>query len=241
MRILRFTPAASKIINLIVSDIGRPVAHLVSNLVGYNRLVADVQEVLATLVTREVDVLTQEGRNYTMRIQPYRTLDNVIEGAVISFVDITAIMRTRDALARTAELLERTGEMAKVGGWELDLRTQQLFWTLETYRIHELDPTVVPTVQQALGFYAPEFRLKIEAMIQAAAVSGTSWDVELPLTTAKGRSIWARSMGSAVKEGGKTIKLMVAFQDITDRKRGEEALQQADERARRAASAGTAK
>lgn len=240
LRILRFTPAASKIINLIVSDIGRPVAHLVSNLVGYNRLVADVQEVLATLVTREVDVLTQEGRNYTMRIQPYRTLDNVIEGAVISFVDITAIMRTRDALARTAELLERTGEMAKVGGWELDLRTQQLFWTLETYRIHELDPTVVPTVQQALGFYAPEFRLKIESMIQAATVSGTSWDVELPLTTAKGRSIWARTMGSPVKEGGKTIKLMVAFQDITDRKRGEEALQQADERARRAASAGTA-
>ena len=240
LRILRFTPAASKIINLIVSDIGRPVAHLVSNLVGYNRLVADVQEVLATLVTKEVDVLTQEGRNYTMRIQPYRTLDNVIEGAVISFVDITAIMRTRDALARTAELLERTGEMAKVGGWELDLRTQQLFWTLETYRIHELDPTVVPTVQQALGFYAPEFRLKIEAMIQAATVSGTSWDLELPLTTAKGRSIWARSMGSAVKEGGKTTKVMVAFQDITDRKRGEEALQQADERARRAASAGTA-
>ena len=239
LRILRFTPAASKIINLIVSDIGRPVAHLVSNLVGYNRLVADVQEVLATLVTREVDVLTQEGRNYTMRIQPYRTLDNVIEGAVISFVDITAIMRTRDALARTAELLERTGEMAKVGGWEVDLRTQQLFWTLETYRIHELDPTVVPTVQQALGFYAPEFRLKIESMIQAATVSGTSWDLELPLTTAKGRSIWARSMGSAVKEGGKTIKVMVAFQDITDRKRGEEALQQADERARRAASAGT--
>ena len=105
LRILRFTPAARKIINLIGSDVGRPVAHIVSNLVGYNSLVADVQEVLAKLVTKEVDVLTQEGGHYTMRIQPYRTLDNVIEGAVISFVDITAIVQTRDALRQANDLL----------------------------------------------------------------------------------------------------------------------------------------
>jgi two-component system CheB/CheR fusion protein len=100
LRILRFTPAASTIINLILSDVGRPVAHLVSNLVGYSTLVADVQAVLATLASKEVSVQTAEGRHYTMRIQPYRTLENVIEGAVIWFVDITEIKKTE------AELLE---------------------------------------------------------------------------------------------------------------------------------------
>jgi two-component system, chemotaxis family, CheB/CheR fusion protein len=58
MRILRFTPAATRIINLIQSDIGRPVGHIVSNLVGYDTLVADTQTVLDTLVPREVEVRT---------------------------------------------------------------------------------------------------------------------------------------------------------------------------------------
>ena len=104
-RILRFTPTASDIINLIISDVGRPVGHIVSNLLGYDRLVADVQAVLDTLVLKEIDVQTREGKWYTMHIQPYRTLDNVIEGAVITFVDITEIVRTREALVKANEFL----------------------------------------------------------------------------------------------------------------------------------------
>jgi two-component system CheB/CheR fusion protein len=105
LRILRFTPAASSIINLINTDVGRPVAHLVSNLVGYSSLVADVQAVLDTLVSKAVEVRTAEGKSYTMRIQPYRTLENVIEGAVISFVDIAEMVKTRDALHAANEVL----------------------------------------------------------------------------------------------------------------------------------------
>ncbi|MDO8776356.1 MAG: chemotaxis protein CheB, partial [Burkholderiaceae bacterium] len=105
LRILRFTPAASSIINLILSDVGRPVGHIVPNLVGYGRLVADAQAVLDTLVPKEVDVQTTEGKWYTMRILPYRTLDNVIEGAVITFVEITEMVRTREALLKANEML----------------------------------------------------------------------------------------------------------------------------------------
>ena len=105
LRIKRFTPAASAIINLILSDVGRPVSHIVSNLVGYDRLVADVQGVLDTLTPKEVSVQTADGRWYTMRIQPYRTLDNVIEGAVISFVDTTETVHIREALHKANDLL----------------------------------------------------------------------------------------------------------------------------------------
>lgn len=105
LRILRFTPAASAIINLIPTDVGRPVAHIVSNLVGHTSLVADVQAVLDTLASKEVPVQTLDGKSYTMRIMPYRTQDNVIEGAVITFVDITEMVKTRDALHKANELL----------------------------------------------------------------------------------------------------------------------------------------
>ncbi|MDO9199565.1 CheR family methyltransferase [Rhodoferax sp.] len=105
LHILRFTPEARVIINLILSDVGRPVGHIVSKLVGYDRLVEDVQAVLDTLVPKAVDVQSTEGKWYTMRIQPYRTLDNVIEGAVITFVDISEIVLTREVLRKDNELL----------------------------------------------------------------------------------------------------------------------------------------
>ena len=105
LRILRFTPAASTIINLILSDIGRPVAHIVSNLVGYDNLVSDTQSVLNTLALKEVEVETKEGSWYAMRIQPYRTLNNVIEGAVISFVNISEMVQARMALDKANDLL----------------------------------------------------------------------------------------------------------------------------------------
>lgn len=105
LRILRFTPAATQIIHLILSDVGRPVGHIASNLLGYDRLVADVQAVLKNLQPIESDVETLEHKHYTMRILPYRTLDNVIEGVVITFVEITEIVRTREALRKANELL----------------------------------------------------------------------------------------------------------------------------------------
>ena len=89
LRILRFTPAVTSIINLIPTDVGRPVGHIVSNLVGYDRLTADVNAVLDSLIPKEIEVRTQAGAWYLMRLQPYRTQDNVIEGAVITFVDVT--------------------------------------------------------------------------------------------------------------------------------------------------------
>jgi len=105
-RILRFTSAATRIINLILSDVGRPVSHIVPNLVGYDRLPAEIQAVLDTLVPKEVDVQTTEGMWYTMRILPYRTVDNVIEGAVITFVEITEMKRIQETL-RESEGMRR--------------------------------------------------------------------------------------------------------------------------------------
>ena len=103
-RLLRFTPFTTRIINLIQSDLGRPVGHIVSNLVDYNRLVEDVQTVLDTLISKEIDVQTVESKWFRMRIQPYRTLNNVIEGAVITFFDITETKKSQETIAKVNAL-----------------------------------------------------------------------------------------------------------------------------------------
>ncbi len=105
LRILRFTPNATGIINLINGDMGRPLHHIVSNLVGYKRLPEDTRAVLDTLVPKEIEVQSQEGSWYILRIRPYRTLDNVIEGLVLTFVDISGPKRAQEALHKANDLL----------------------------------------------------------------------------------------------------------------------------------------
>jgi hypothetical protein len=68
--------------------VGRPIGDLVSNL-NYTTLEGDAQDVLRTLVSKEIEIPTPEGQWYFMRMMPYRTADNVIDGLVLTFVDIT--------------------------------------------------------------------------------------------------------------------------------------------------------
>jgi two-component system CheB/CheR fusion protein len=106
MRIRRFTPAATQVINLIQTDVGRPVDHVLSNLVEYDRLLEDTQAVLDTLIPKELEVQTKAGDWYLLRIQTYRTTGNAIEGAVLTFFDVTAMKKTQEAL-REAEKVSR--------------------------------------------------------------------------------------------------------------------------------------
>ena len=155
-------------------------------------------------------------------------------GALLSIegllTDITERKRTEEALAAATDLLERTNVLAKVGGWNLDLLNLKLTWTLETYRIQEVDPPMEPTLDQAINFYAPEARPVVRAALQAGMDNGKPWDHELPLITAKGRRIWVRAQGSAAMEDGKVVMLHGVLQDITERKQAEEAARAAAHR-----------
>jgi two-component system CheB/CheR fusion protein len=95
--IKQFTPAATKIINLIETDRGRPIHDIVSKL-KYKSLKADCANVLKTLGLKEKEVQDESGHWYFLRIMPYRTLDNVIDGVVLTFSDITSQKKVQDDL-----------------------------------------------------------------------------------------------------------------------------------------------
>jgi two-component system CheB/CheR fusion protein len=87
LNVRRFTPQAATLIKLIAGDVGRPLADLVSN-VEYPALYDDAREVLGSLVFRETVVGSRDGRRFNVRIMPYRTSDNRIDGVVITFMSI---------------------------------------------------------------------------------------------------------------------------------------------------------
>lgn len=138
LRIQRFTASVTQVINLILSDVGRPVGHIVSNLMGYDSLVADVQEVLDNLAPKEIEVRTRAGAWYLLRIRPYRTLENVIEGAVITFTEITEMKKAQASLQET-ETLRRLAVVVRDASDAItlqDLEGRILAWNLGAVRTY---------------------------------------------------------------------------------------------------------
>ncbi len=222
LRILRFTPTATRIINLILADVGRPVGHIVSNLVGYERLVPDAQAVLDTLVPKEMEVQTKAGVWYAMRIQPYRTLDNVIEGAVITFVDITGVKEAEKSVRRSRALLRITQQLACTGAFEWDVERKAAFWTREMYRLHEIAPDDLAPGDPGrspflLECYPPEDRSIILAAFRACVAEGKPFDLASPFTPPKGRRLRIRMIAEPVSENGTVVRVIGAAMDISDR------------------------
>lgn len=142
--------------------------------------------------------------------------DDVIYGMArdVGAGDESMATRYRTELHQTMEVT------AQVGGWELDIGRNELFWTSETYRIHEVPVGFKPEVRTAIQFYAPEDVPIIEAAVEGAT-KGVPFDLELQIITAKGRRLWVRSTGHAVFEDGVVIRLIGVFQDIDAFKRRE--------------------
>ncbi|HEX6813614.1 MAG TPA: chemotaxis protein CheB [Planctomycetota bacterium] len=119
LRIKRYTEPAKKVVPLIPTDVGRPIADLASTL-HYDRLVEDAHEVLHTLVFKETEVTAGTDSTYLMRILPYRTTENVIEGLVLTFVDITRLKVLQHEQHRLLQALANS--QASVFGQDREIR-----------------------------------------------------------------------------------------------------------------------
>ena len=107
LHVRRFTTGADKLFKLIPGDLGRPLSDIVSNL-DYPTMAEDAQQVLRTLVFSEKQIAASDGRWFLVRIMPYRTMEDVIAGVVITFTNITA------AKALEAELIEENARLKKL-------------------------------------------------------------------------------------------------------------------------------
>jgi PAS domain S-box-containing protein len=133
----------------------------------------------------------------------------------------TVLKQTENALRESEALLLETGEIAKVGGWKLDLSANKLTWSPEVRRIHEVDDDFEPTVEGAIGFYAPESRAVIQQAVRRAIEHGDPFDLELEIITAKDRRLWVHAIGKIQGRNGGPGVLSGTFQDIGTRKRME--------------------
>jgi PAS domain S-box-containing protein len=134
--------------------------------------------------------------------------------------------RADQQLLKAHALLEETQAIGKLGGWEYEVEPGRLSWTREVYRIYGVGPEYDPSdVGRNIGFYAPEDSPVVDSSFRRAVKNGEPYDLECRFTNATGEDLWVRTIGNPVIEGGKVVRLVGTFMDITERKRAEEALQ----------------
>jgi PAS domain S-box-containing protein len=173
-------------------------------------------------------------RNVLAIGRPFRDASGKIEKWMGLNLDVTERRRAERELEEGRNLLQNVSEIARIGGWALDLVTMTPAFTDEVYRIYDIPQGVPPPVEEGLLFYAPEARPVISRAVEEAIETGTPYDLELPYVTGTGKSGWVRTIGHVELNNGTTSRLVGVIQDITERKQAEAALRES-ERAHRLA------
>jgi diguanylate cyclase (GGDEF)-like protein/PAS domain S-box-containing protein len=136
----------------------------------------------------------------------------------------------QESLCQRRDFLERIGNVARLGGWELEIATHRVTWSSESCRIQGLPPDLPQATGAGIGVLPPEAQGMIRAAIDNCIEDGLSWDLELPFDRADGERRWLRAMGAATLADGQPMRLTGAFQDVTAGVAARRALAEINER-----------
>ena len=153
---------------------------------------------------------------------------------VVFVRDITVHKQTERELRKNQELLNATQHLSKVGGWLWDIEQQSMFWTEETYHIHDYAIGSVGTglqehITKSLGCCDAADRPRILAAFERCIQHGEPYDFEYPFTSASGRRLWVRTTARALRGEAGIVKVVGNIIDVTERKHMEDALRQSQE------------
>ncbi len=170
-----------------------------------------------------------DGKCFEYTLSPVYDEWSQIYAILVSGRDISQRLRLEESLRASNHFLKTTQKLANVGGWEWDILKQTMTWTDETYRIHDLEPENFhhqgeELINTSITCYHPDDRIRIKNAFDACCNQGIPYDLELQMTTTKGRNILVRTVGEPVFTDGKPVKVTGHIIDITAQKENEDAL-----------------
>jgi two-component system CheB/CheR fusion protein len=222
LRVRRFTTPTAKIIKLIPGDMGRPITDIASDL-DYDDLAEDSREVLRTLMFQEKQAATRDGRWFAVRLMPYRTVDNVIDGVVITFTDASASHALEIALREQASQLRQMAETLPNLVW--GARPDGGFDYISRQWV---EYTGIPDADQVhwawLDQVHPEDRERVRDAWRTAIKRSTNLEVEARIRAATGVYRWFKTRGTPIRDAqGKILKWYGTSTDVDDLKTTEQA------------------
>ncbi len=218
LRVKRYTERARDVVRLIESDIGRPLADLTSSL-EYDELIADCRRVLATLASREVEVQDAQGRWHLVRLMPYRTADNVIDGLVITIVDINRSKQAELQAQASSQLFEGIVQTVRepLAVLDADLRVVQAndaFYNTFATQTKQTEGVLVYELGNR-QWNIPELRTLLEKVLPERAML-TDFRVEHEFPRI-GRCAFLLNARRLSRGAGMPDLILLAFEDVTGR------------------------
>ena len=218
-----FTPGMTEIFRVREADRGRPITDIVT-LLSYADLKRDVEQVLhdVSIIEHEVEI-AERGATYIMRIRPYRTVANVIDGVVITFVDISERRKTDDALHDIHLRLQFALDAARVGDWDLDLVNDT---SRRSLRHDQAFGYSEPVKDWGFSIFLqhvhPEDRVMVEKQFREAIEQKKEWKPECRVIWPDATVHWIEAHGTVYRSnGGKPTHMLGIVANIDDRKKQE--------------------
>lgn len=204
------------------------IGEVINNTTRDNRYIIDDEkrysEITVPIIFEDeiigiIDSEHNEKNFYTEEnLNTLQSIADLISIQLNSAINLREREKSEQKAKENQDLLKVTGAIAKVGGWELNVITEELKWTDEAKRVHEVPLDFVPDLETAINFYHPDDREAVRKLVIRAILHGEEYTFEARLITPSGKEKHVRSKGRAAFENGKCVRLFGAFQDITEQK-----------------------
>ncbi|ONG56119.1 chemotaxis protein [Pseudoroseomonas deserti] len=227
LRVRSFTPTATEIFHLLETDVGRPLGHVVSR-VAYAELQEDVRRVLKTLAPIERMVVDPaHDRHYAAKVLPYRSVDNYISGAVVTFTDLTAVHKAETALRESEQRLQALLAASSEVIFRMSADWTEMLDMWGGGFLAELQDS-----RQWLAELIPaEEHPRLATELQAAVAERRAFELEHSVFRVDGRPGWAVWRAVPITgPDGDIIEWFGAASDITARREAEEAMRSSEQR-----------
>jgi two-component system, chemotaxis family, CheB/CheR fusion protein len=226
LRIRRLTPAAERVLNLIPTDVGRPISDIKLP-VAIEGLEQMLLEVIDSVTVQEREVRDAQGRWHLLRVRAYKTIENRIEGAVLMLVDVDALKRAQEAVGETESRFALMADSAPVQIWVTQRDGTMMVNRAYREFIGSSEPQLRP--EQWLAHVHPDDRQPYQSHQQASAARRAPFEALLRMRRADGEYRWMKCVTSPrLAESGELFGYVGSCFDIQDMKEAEQALREAD-------------
>lgn len=223
--IRKITPLISKITSVLDSDISRPVYHL-KLMESYPELMDDIYHVQEELTPIEREVEVQPGKWYLVRVRPYRTEFNSVEGIIITFIEISSLKEQQELTVKSNERLNRALDVGNMAWWEYDVKKNRVEFSDKKATMLGYTPEEFPKdIYEVCSYIHPEdYEATMKAMREFMSGDTDVWDVQYRMRKKDDSYIWYhdRGVASGYDVDGKISKIVGTVIDITPYKEMED-------------------